>query len=78
MYRLKSAELKPVHDWIKTSDRYWRNQLGQIKECAERQALEGMIASDSGAKGGHDHAHLAVWPIEILSSEPGGHRCRNA
>jgi hypothetical protein len=48
MYRLNAAELKPVHDWVKTVERYWTHQLGQIKERAERKALERMISSDDG------------------------------
>jgi DNA-binding transcriptional ArsR family regulator len=48
MYRLNAAELKPVHDWAKMFERYWTHQLGQIKERAERKALERMISnSDS-------------------------------
>jgi len=48
MYRLNAAELKPVHDWVKTFERYWTHQLGQIKERAERKALQRMISKDSG------------------------------
>ena len=50
MYRLNAAELKPIHDWVKTFERYWTHQLGQIKEHAERKALERMISTDSGTK----------------------------
>jgi DNA-binding transcriptional ArsR family regulator len=50
MYRLNAAELKPVHDWVKTFERYWTHQLGQIKERAERKALNQIISSNSGAK----------------------------
>jgi DNA-binding transcriptional ArsR family regulator len=50
MYRLNAAELKPVHDWVKTFERYWTHQLGQVKERAERKALERMISTDSGTK----------------------------
>ena len=48
MYRLNAAQLKPVHDWVKTFERYWTHQLGQIKERAERKALERMIRTDNG------------------------------
>jgi DNA-binding transcriptional ArsR family regulator len=48
MYRLEAARLKPVHDWVKTFERYWTHQLGQIKERAERKALERMISGDNG------------------------------
>ncbi len=47
MYRLNGAELKPLHDWVKTFERYWTHQLGQIKERAERQALEQIISTDT-------------------------------
>jgi DNA-binding transcriptional ArsR family regulator len=52
MYRLEAAQLKPVHDWVKTFERYWTHQLSQIKERAERKALERMIATstDKGTK----------------------------
>jgi DNA-binding transcriptional ArsR family regulator len=50
MYRLNAAELKPVHDWVKTFERYWTHQLSQIKQRAEGKALERMISTDSGTK----------------------------
>jgi DNA-binding transcriptional ArsR family regulator len=50
MYRLNAAELKPIHDWVKAFERYWTHQLGQIKEHAERKALERMISTDNGTK----------------------------
>jgi DNA-binding transcriptional ArsR family regulator len=50
MYQLNATELKPVYDWVKTFERYWTHQLGQIKERAERKALERRISTDSGAK----------------------------
>jgi DNA-binding transcriptional ArsR family regulator len=55
MYRLNAAELKPVHDWVKTFEKYWTHQMGQIKERAERKALErmistGRISNDGGTK----------------------------
>ena len=50
MYRLDAAKLKPVHDWVKTFDRHWTQQLGQIKERAERKALERLIANHRGKK----------------------------
>jgi DNA-binding transcriptional ArsR family regulator len=44
MYRLNAAKLKPIHDWAKTFERYWTHQLGQIKDRAERTALDRMIS----------------------------------
>jgi DNA-binding transcriptional ArsR family regulator len=50
IYRLNAAELKPVHDWVKTFERYWTHQMGQIKERAERKAFERMISTDGRTK----------------------------
>jgi DNA-binding transcriptional ArsR family regulator len=40
LYRLNAAELKPVHDWVKTYERFWSHQLERIKSRAERQAAQ--------------------------------------
>lgn len=40
LYRLNAEELKPVHDWAKTFERYWSHQLDRIKDRAERRAME--------------------------------------
>jgi DNA-binding transcriptional ArsR family regulator len=40
LYRLRAEELKPVHDWVKTYERYWTHQLDRIKERAEQRARE--------------------------------------
>jgi DNA-binding transcriptional ArsR family regulator len=40
LYRLNANELKPVHDWTETFERYWTHQLGRIKDRAERKARE--------------------------------------
>src|SRR5438105_12135658 len=40
MYRLNPRELKPVHDWVKTYERFWSHQLTRIKQRAEQKARE--------------------------------------
>ncbi|MCI0363240.1 MAG: metalloregulator ArsR/SmtB family transcription factor [Phycisphaerales bacterium] len=40
LYRLNPKELKRVHDWVKTYERFWTHQLGRIKQRAERTAKE--------------------------------------
>lgn len=42
LYRLNAEELKPVHDWVKTYERFWTHQLARIKERAERKVKERM------------------------------------
>jgi DNA-binding transcriptional ArsR family regulator len=49
MYRLNASELKPVHDWVKTFERYWTHQLGQIKQRAEQKALERLISGKTSS-----------------------------
>jgi DNA-binding transcriptional ArsR family regulator len=49
MYRLNARELKPVHDWIKTYERYWNHQLSEVKERAERKMMD-RIVQDSFTK----------------------------
>lgn len=48
MYRLDPQGLKPVHDWVKFFERYWTRQVDQIKQRAERKALERLIRLDNG------------------------------
>ncbi len=47
MYRLNAEGLKPVRDWVKVFERYWTHQVDQIKQRAERKALERMIRLDN-------------------------------
>jgi DNA-binding transcriptional ArsR family regulator len=39
-YRLNAHALKPVHDWVKTYERFWNRQLDRIKQRAEKSARE--------------------------------------
>ena len=56
MYRLNAAELKPVHDWVKTFEKYWTHQISRIKERAEQKAAEAMSQAHGAApaSGRHD------------------------
>jgi DNA-binding transcriptional ArsR family regulator len=47
MYRLNADGLKPVHEWLKTFERYWTHQVDQIKRRAERKAMERTIRLDN-------------------------------
>lgn len=38
LYQLNGAQLQPVHDWVKSYERFWSHQLKRIKERAERTA----------------------------------------
>ncbi len=40
MYRMNAEELKPIHDWVKTFERFWTHQLDRIAARAEKAARE--------------------------------------
>jgi DNA-binding transcriptional ArsR family regulator len=37
-YRTNAEAIKPVHEWTSGFERYWRRQLGRVKERAERES----------------------------------------
>jgi DNA-binding transcriptional ArsR family regulator len=47
-YRLNARELKPVHDWVKTYERYWTHQLDRIKERAELKMANRLMKQEEG------------------------------
>ncbi len=34
-YRTNADAIRPLHEWTKTFERFWRHQLNQVKERAE-------------------------------------------
>ena len=38
LYRTNADAIRPLHEWTGRFERYWRSQLGRIKERAERQS----------------------------------------
>jgi DNA-binding transcriptional ArsR family regulator len=50
LYQLNAKELKPVHDWVKTYQRFWGHQLERIKERAERKMRERSAHQSQPAK----------------------------
>lgn len=38
IYKLNAGRLKPVHDWVKTYERFWTGHLQRIKDAAEAKA----------------------------------------
>lgn len=38
LYSLNAEQLRTIHDWTKTFERFWDHQLARIKERAERKA----------------------------------------
>jgi DNA-binding transcriptional ArsR family regulator len=40
LYSVNGEQMKLIHDWAKTFERFWAKQLDRIKERAERKAKE--------------------------------------
>lgn len=36
LYRTNAEAIRPLHEWTKSFERYWGNQLLRVKERAER------------------------------------------
>src|SRR5215469_6215523 len=51
VYSLEAEKLKTVHDWVKTFEDLWTNQLDRIKQRAERRAREQMVTPIKPRKG---------------------------
>jgi DNA-binding transcriptional ArsR family regulator len=47
MYRTNAEAIRPLHEWTETFARYWRHQLGRVKERAEGKSKP---SSDTGAE----------------------------
>lgn len=37
LYRTNAEALQPLHEWARRFERYWRGQLGRVKERAEHR-----------------------------------------
>ena len=46
MYRLHAAGLEPVHEWVKTFEKYWTHQISRIKQRAEQKAASMTPSGD--------------------------------
>jgi DNA-binding transcriptional ArsR family regulator len=40
LYRTNAEALKPIHEWTKTFERFWKHQLLRVKERAEGTQAE--------------------------------------
>ena len=38
--RSSESELKPVHDWVNTYERFWTHQLSRIKQRAKQASRQ--------------------------------------
>jgi DNA-binding transcriptional ArsR family regulator len=45
VYSLNADPLKPIHDWVKTYERFWAHQLSRIKQRAEAKVKQARSTS---------------------------------
>jgi DNA-binding transcriptional ArsR family regulator len=50
VYSLNADPLKPIHDWVKSYERFWMHQLSRIKARAEEKVKQSKSA---GLKSGN-------------------------
>lgn len=50
MYRLNARELKPVHDWVKTYERFWTHQLDKVKQRAEQKMMQRIVRENQSTE----------------------------
>jgi DNA-binding transcriptional ArsR family regulator len=46
VYRLNAESLRPIHDWVRTFERFWDHRLDRIAQRAERKANERSAEQD--------------------------------
>ena len=49
-YRTNAEAIRPLHEWTSRFERFWRHQLDQIKELAERNAKKQQPDSPTNFK----------------------------
>ncbi len=50
-YRTNAEAIRPLHEWTQTFAQYWRHQLAQVKERAERKGNASPESSHRSNKG---------------------------
>ena len=40
VYSLEADEIRPLYEWTRTFERFWRSQLQRVKERAEKRAAQ--------------------------------------
>jgi DNA-binding transcriptional ArsR family regulator len=49
-YRTNAEAIKPLHEWAGTFERFWRHQLGRVKELAEKNMDDIAPIPNSGKR----------------------------
>jgi hypothetical protein len=52
-YRTDAKAIRPLHDWTRTFERFWRHQLARVKERAEGGAIAQPSERPKSDEGGN-------------------------
>lgn len=52
LYRTNADGIRPLHEWARTFERFWKNQLRRVKESAEGKV--GKVQPDVNSRRNHD------------------------
>ncbi len=49
VYKLNGERLKPIHEWVKDYERFWKHQLARIKARAEQKGRDSKVRSENSS-----------------------------
>jgi DNA-binding transcriptional ArsR family regulator len=55
LYRTNAEAIRPLHEWAGQFERFWRHQLGQVKERAEAKVSRG--ETNPNSRRNHDRSN---------------------
>lgn len=54
MYKINAIQLRPIHDWVKSFERFWDSHLDRIKSAAEARA-KGLVPAERKPSASKSH-----------------------
>jgi DNA-binding transcriptional ArsR family regulator len=51
VYSMNGEKLKPIHEWVRTFERFWQHQLDRVKARAEEKARHAAGAKQTADEG---------------------------
>src|SRR5262249_47763603 len=69
LYRLNAERLKPIHDWVRSLEPFWDQQLDRIMERGERRRGEGSAGVVKADKERWDRQRIGLsWRCRLSTS----------
>src|SRR5277367_1842516 len=48
LYRVEADAIRPLHEWTGTFEKFWRHQLGRVKQRAGERVARGVKEPETG------------------------------